>query len=87
MSYGVAKFPKTAGFHQIEVSTWSPYGDWKFGSLQFFLGNQPQIASQGSQKGTIPYDIVNNDPSRSKSLGRTNGKIILELEVNRSNPL
>lgn len=39
LAYGIVPLPKTAGFHTIYCNTWSPMGDWRFGSLNFFLGN------------------------------------------------
>jgi B9 domain-containing protein 2 len=43
LAYGVAYLPKTSGFHEIACDMWTPYGDWKFGALSFYMDSTPRL--------------------------------------------
>lgn len=74
VSYGVVNFPRQDGYHKIEVETWSPMGDWKYSNFSFFLGTQPRLSN---------LDMTKYHEKRSEMLGVSNGKVMLEIEVNK----
>lgn len=43
MAYGVTHLPKKSGFHQLECQMWTPYGDWKFGALSYYMDSTPRL--------------------------------------------
>ena len=43
LAYGVTYLPKTSGFHEISCEMWTPYGDWKFGALSFYMDSTPRL--------------------------------------------
>lgn len=43
LAYGVTHLPKTSGFHEVHCEMWTPYGDWKFGALSFYMDSTPRL--------------------------------------------
>lgn len=77
LAYGVTHFPKTSGFSEIECQTWTPYGDWKFGALSFYLDSTPRLNN---------LTIMSRDlEKRKKIFSQPAGKVLLEVETIRKN--
>ena len=43
LAYGVTHLPKTSGFHEVYCEMWTPYGDWKFGALSYYMDSTPRL--------------------------------------------
>jgi hypothetical protein len=65
--------PRTKGFHRIECETWTPMGDRKQGSLNFFLGTFPRL--KGNE--VVAQSLEKREYLNSSS----SGKVIIEVEV------
>ena len=77
LAYGVTFLPKTAGFHEISCDMWTPYGDWKFGALSFYMDSTPRLNN---------LNILSKDlDKRKKIFSQPAGKVLLEVEVLRKN--
>jgi len=77
LAYGVTHLPKTAGFHELSCEMWTPYGDWKFGALSFYMDSTPRLNN---------LNILSKDlEKRKKIFSQPAGKVLLEVEVLRKN--
>lgn len=77
LAYGVTYMPKNAGFHEISCEMWTPYGDWKFGALSFYMDSTPRLNN---------LTILSKDlEKRKKIFSQPAGKVLLEVEVLRKN--
>jgi hypothetical protein len=77
LAYGVAHLPKTSGFQEIECQMWTPYGDWKFGALSYYMDSAPRLNN---------LNVLSKDlEKRKKIFSQPSGKIILEVETIRKN--
>ena len=77
LAYGVTFLPKAAGFHQISCDMWTPYGDWKFGALSFYMDSTPRLNN---------LNILSKDlDKRKKIFSQPAGKVLLDVEVLRKN--
>ena len=77
LAYGVTHLPKTSGFSEIECQMWTPYGDWKFGALSFYMDSAPRL----NNLRALSKDL----DKRKKLFSQPSGKIILEVETIRKN--
>lgn len=77
LAYGVTYLPKTSGFHEISCEMWTPYGDWKFGALSFYMDSTPRL----NDLRTLSKDLE----KRKKIFSQPAGKVLLEVEVLRKN--
>lgn len=56
---------------------WTPYGDWKFGALSFYMDSAPRLNN---------LNVISKDlEKRKKIFSQPCGKIILEVETIRKN--
>lgn len=77
LAYGVVHLPKTSGFHQIQCEMWTPYGDWKFGALSFYMDSTPRLNN---------LNILSKDlEKRKKIFSQPAGRVLLEVEIVRKN--
>lgn len=77
LAYGVTHLPKTSGFHQIHCEMWTPYGDWKFGALSFYMDSTPRLNN---------LNILSKDlEKRKKIFSQPAGSVLIEVEVLRKN--
>ena len=37
------KVNELSGFHELSCEMWTPYGDWKFGALSFYMDSTPRL--------------------------------------------
>jgi hypothetical protein len=73
LSYGVAHLPKHSGYSKIECETWTPYGDWKYQTLSFYLGTQARLHN---------VNVVSSELEKRRRLfSQSSGKVIIEVEV------
>ena len=77
MAYGVTFLPKSSGFHELSCDMWTPYGDWKFGALSFYMDSTPRLNN---------LNILSKDlEKRKKIFSQPAGKVKIEVEVLRKN--
>ena len=56
---------------------WTPYGDWKFGALSFYLDSAPRLNN---------LNILSKDIQKRKKLfSQPAGKVLIEVETIRKN--
>ena len=56
---------------------WTPYGDWKFGALSYYMDSAPRLNN---------LNVLSKDlEKRKKIFSQPSGKIILEVETIRKN--
>lgn len=56
---------------------WTPYGDWKFGALSFYMDSAPRLNN---------LNVLADDLKKRKKLfSQPAGKVILEVETIRKN--
>lgn len=69
LAYGVTHLPKTSGFHEVSCEMWTPYGDWKFGALSFYMDSTPRLNN---------LNILSKDlEKRKKIFSQPAGRVLL----------
>lgn len=72
LAYGMAHLPKHPGYSKIECETWTPYGDWKYQTLSFYLGTQARLNN---------LNVISTDLEKRKRLfSQSSGKVLIEVE-------
>ena len=56
---------------------WTPYGDWKFGALSFYMDTAPRL----NNLNILAKDLE----KRKKIFSQPAGKVVLEVETMRKN--
>ena len=71
LAYGVTHLPKSSGFHELTCEMWTPYGDWKFGALSYYMDSTPRLNN---------LNILSKDlDKRKKIFSQPAGKVHLEV--------
>lgn len=61
--------PKHPGYSKIECETWTPFGDWKYQTLSFYLGTQARLNNLNV--------ISTNLEKRKRLFSQSSGKVII----------